>query len=232
MENKEIRIEYLTHTTGGDLEGVEEFKNNINKEYNLTIEKKRIEVLCGGVYELIIEITEDITLMELAKSYAEDAFKFYIGYKFKVIFKNIKSLFIKNEKNFPTVEKIKIKFKDCTVTIYEIYVNGVEENFEEIVSELIKFGSQNKKLLCKTQEIHIPIFNKKDNYKICKYRVKLESHETIKKFQKNDYQSYWGIQTNKKHKVYNLKKNKIRNKIFYTQETYDKLFFSVPRRKP
>ena len=38
------------------------------------------------IYDLIIEISEDLTLFELAKSYLEDGVKFYVGYNIKKIY--------------------------------------------------------------------------------------------------------------------------------------------------
>lgn len=221
---KSIKIEYWTFPEGQDFEGIEEFVYEIDKDYFLTVSKKRTDALGGGLYELIIEISEDLSLIELAKSYLEDGIKLYIGYQAKEIFKTIKKLFKKNKALNPSVEQIVVKFKDCKVIFYEVYKNGIEENFEIVILELIKVASENKKLFKKAKRVHVPIFNHKDSYNICDYRVKLNVDENITNFQKDDYLNFWGIKTKKKHLVYNVTKKKLTSKKFYTQNTYDKLF--------
>ncbi len=222
--SKSIKIEYWTYPEGKDFEGIEEFVNEIDKHYFLMVSKKRTDALGGGLYDLIIEISEDISLLELAKSYVEDGIKLYIGYQAKEIYNSIKSLFDKNKELKPSVQQISVQFKDCKVIFYEVYKNGIEENFEEAISVIINFAAANKKLFKKITEIHLPVFNHKDYYNICNYRVKLNVDENILDFVKEDYHNFWGIRTKKKYYVYNVKNNKLKRKKFYSQENYDKLF--------
>ncbi|HET8859410.1 hypothetical protein [Marivirga sp.] len=221
---KSIKIEYWTFPEGQDFHGIEEFVDEIDKDYFLTISKKRTDALGGGLYHLIIEIQEDLSLVELAKSYVEDGIKLYIGYQAKDIYKTIKKLFDKNKNLKPSVEQISVKFKDCNVIFYEIYENAIEENFESVITELIKAASEHKKIFKKAKEVHIPIFNQKDIYNICDYRVKLNVDENMTDFRKADFLKLWGIKFKKKHIVYNVQKNKMKKKKFYTQSSYNKLF--------
>lgn len=221
---KSIKIEYWTFPEGQDFDGIEEFVNEIDKDYFLTVSKKRTDALGGGLYDLIIEISEDLSLIELAKSYIEDGVKFYIGYHAKEIFKTIRKLFEKNKDLNPSVEQFSIKFKDCKVILYEVYENAIEESFESVITELIKVASEHKKTFKRAKEIHIPIFKHKDSYNICKYRVKLNVDENMTEFKKSDYLNFWGIKTKKKEFVYNVENGKLKNIKFYTQESYDKLF--------
>ncbi len=224
---KSIKIEYWTLPEGDDFDGIENFVKEIDKDYFLTVSKKRTDALGGGLYDLVIEISEDLSLMELTKSYIQDGVKLYIGYQAKEIYKVIKKLFEKNEDLHPTVEQISVKFKDCKVIFYEVYENGIEENFEEVITKLIQVASEQKIILKKAKEIHIPIFNHKDSNNICKYRVKLNVDENISEFKKVDYLNLWGIKTKKKEFVYNVPKGKLKKKKFCTQESYDDLFYSV-----
>jgi hypothetical protein len=221
---KSIKVEYWTFPEGQDFDGIEDFFDEIDKDYFLTISKKRTEGLGGGLYDLIIEISEDLSLMEISKSYVQDGIKLYIGYHAKDIYRTIKKLFEKNKDLNPSVEQISVKYRDCKVIIYEVYKNGIEENFEAVISELIQAASENKKIFKKAKEIHIPMFKHKDSYNICKYRVKLNVDENITEFDKKDYLNFWGIKTKKKKFVYNVLKSNIKKKKFYTQESYDKLF--------
>ena len=109
---KNIEIKYWTLPDGKDFDGIEDFIGEIDRDYYLEVTKKRTDALGGGLYDLIIEISEDLTLFELAKSYMEDGVKFYVGYNIKKIYESIKKLFDKNQDFHPSVEQIKIRFKD------------------------------------------------------------------------------------------------------------------------
>ena len=221
---KSIKIEYWTFPEGQDFDGIEEFVEEIDKDYFLTVSKKRTDSLGGGLYDLIIEISEDLSLVELTKSYVEDGVKLYLGYQAKEIYKTIRKLFEKNKDLKPSVEQISVKFKDCKVIFYEVYENAIEENFELVIAELIQTASEHKKIFKRAKEIHIPIFNQKDSYNICNYRVKLNFDENMTEFGKADFLKFWVIKSKKKHFVYNVQKKKMKKKKFYTQKSYDKLF--------
>ncbi len=83
MRYKKIDIEYWTYPEGDDFKDIDEFAKSIDHSYLLTLSKKRIDGCGGGLYDFVIKITEDISLLELAKSYAEDGIKVVIGYSLK-----------------------------------------------------------------------------------------------------------------------------------------------------
>lgn len=223
-ELKNIKIKYWTFPDGTDLKGIETFIDEVDSDYFLTVTKKRTDALGGGLYDLIIEISEDLSLIELAKSYLEDGVKLYIGYHAKTIYNSVKKLFESNEELRPSIEKISIKYKDCKVIFYETYENGIEENFENVIYQLFDFANSNKKWFKKIKQIHVPIFKHKDEYDLCEYRVKLNVDENITEFKSEDYTSFWGIQTKKKKYVYDVERKKKIKEEFYTQNGYDKLF--------
>src|SRR5690606_21566959 len=146
---------------------------DVDQNYLLTLSKKRTDACGGGLYDFIIKITEDISLLELAKSYAEDGVKVVIGYSLKKIFDSTKVLFEKNKELNPSIEELIIDYKDCKVRIYNIYKNGIEECFDEIMEQLCILRLSDKKFFKKIETIHLPIFNQKDWYKLCDYRVLL-----------------------------------------------------------
>jgi len=224
MRHKKIELEYWTYPEGNDFDKMDEFVDSVDKDYFLSINKKRTDALGGGLYEFIVKITEDISLLELAKSYAEDGIKILIGFSLKAIFTNVKELFHQNKKLGPAIQEITLDFKDCKIKIYEIYKNGIEESFDEIMEQLFIFRLENKKLFKKIKMIHIPILNHRDNYDLCDYRVKLNVDETVHEFSKQDYLNFWGITTKKKKIIYNVSDKKIIKEKFYTQKAYDKLF--------
>jgi hypothetical protein len=221
---KNIEINYWTYPDGKDFNGIEDFISEIDKDYFLTVTKKRTDALGGGLYDLIIEISEDLTLLELAKSYLEDGIKLYVGYNIKKIYESIKVLFEKNQDFNPTVEQIKIKFKDCTIYLYEVYQNGIAEAFDDFVKILIDLVLNKKIKFKKIKEIHSPIYNHRDSYDLCDYRVKLQYDENISEFKKADYLKFWGVKFKKKKMVYDVENGKFLKEKFYTQKAYDKLF--------
>lgn len=220
---KNIKIAYWTLPDGTDFKGIEHFVDEVDSDYFLTVSKKRTDTLGGGLYEFIIEISEDLSVIELAKGYIEDGIKCYVGYHAKTIYNSLKTLFAKNQDLIPRVERISIKFKDCKIIFYEVYENGIEENFEEVMKYLFKFASANEKKIKKIKEIHIPIFKYRDCYDLCDYRVKLNLDENIKHFTNKDYKTFWGVKFKNKKRIYDLKNKKLIKDKFYTQKEYDKL---------
>ncbi|GAB2797722.1 hypothetical protein GCM10027275_49070 [Rhabdobacter roseus] len=83
MRYKKIDIEYWTYPEGDDFKDISEFAKGVDQDYLLTLSKKRTDACGGGLYDLIIKVTEDISLLDLAKSYAEDGVKVAIGYSLK-----------------------------------------------------------------------------------------------------------------------------------------------------
>lgn len=223
MRHKRINIKYWTYTDGSDFSNFNEFVEKIDHSYFLSINRKRSDSAGGGIYDIVIKISENISIVELANSYLEDGIKVIIGYFLRSLFKPLKSLFNSNRAKNPGIDKIILDFKDCKIVLHEIYPNGIEDNFEDIMKKLFEFTLNNKKLFSKSKSIQIPIFKHRDSYDLCNYRVKLEIDEPITKFQKEDYTNYWGIKSKKKAQIYCVKEKQIVNEKFYTQKGYNKL---------
>ncbi|GAB2802963.1 hypothetical protein GCM10027275_56390 [Rhabdobacter roseus] len=92
------------------------------------------------------------------------------------------------------------------------------------MEQLCVLRLSDKKLFKKIKTIHLPIFNFKDWYKICDYRVLLNIDEPITKLAKDDFFNYWGISKKKNNYVYDVKNIKVFKQKFYTQKTYEKLY--------
>ncbi len=224
MRYKQIHIEYWTDPDGTDLNSLKEFANEVDRNYYLTINRKRADGYGGGFYDFIVKITEDITLLEMAKSYLEDGIKILIGISIKSTFDLLRRLFANNKKLEPYLDELIIDYRDCKIRIYNIYVGAIEECIDEIMKTLFEFRLDNKKLFKKTKTIHIPIFNEMDCYNLCEYRVLLNVDEPIVSCKRKDYFGYWGISAKKRNLVYNVSNKSIDKKNFYTQKSYDKLF--------
>ena len=224
MGFKEIQIDYWVYPDGEDFAEMAEFTNEVNRDYLLSINKKRGDGYGGGYYDLIIKIVEDISLLELAKSYAEDGIKIIVGYSLKTIFQSVKKLFKKNKELSPSIEELTIDYKDCKIKIYNLYENAIEDSFDEIIKKLSIFRLEQEKFFQKIKTIHIPIINHTDSYNLCEFRVKLNVDEPIGNFNKSYYFKHWGLKTKNKKYIFDLNENIIFEQNFFTQKGYDKLF--------
>lgn len=224
MRHKQIKISYWTYPEGDDFEDISGFTKEISHEYFLTVNKKRTDACGGGLYDIVVKITEDISLLELAKSYTEDGIKILIGYSLKPVFKSLKELFKKNEALKPSIEEIVLDFSDCKIRIYNYLGQEIEDIFDDLMEQLFLLRLSDKKFFKKVKTIHLPIVNHLDWYKLCDYRVILNVDEPIVKFTKEIYFGFWGVSTRQGKYVYDVDKKRLFKQVFYTQKTYDKLF--------
>jgi hypothetical protein len=231
IRHKSINIEYWIHPDGTDFNGMEQFSYNIDHESLLTINKKRTDALGGGLYDLLATITEDISIIELAKSYAQDGAKVLIGLTLSTFLKEIKDLFKKNKSLAPTLDKLLLDYKDCEVIVYSLYDTSIADAIKEILEKICIFQLRHKKLFKSIKRIHIPIIRHKDFYDLCEFRVKLQVDEPIEKFTKDYYFKYWGISTKKNKFIFDLENDKFIKKKFYTQKAYDKLYAKSHKTK-
>lgn len=224
MRFSEIQLAYWTDTDGVDFEQFDEFAEGLDHQYFLTVIKKRSDAAGGGIYDFVIKIIENFSLLDLANSYVEDGVKVLIGYSLKSILEGIKKLFAKNADKDPGIEKIILDFKDTKIIMYEIFPKGLESNFDRIMIELFKLRRNHFHLFEEKTAIHIPIFNHKDSYNLCDLRVKLDVDEPIVRFEDQDYLNLWGIKSRGKYYVYSVINNELEERKFYTQNKYNKLF--------
>ncbi len=199
---KSVNISYWIHPEGHDFRDIDVFTKKLDQNLFLTINKKRTDALGGGLYELAIKITEDISLKELAQSYAQDGAKILIGLYLKGLFSGLKELFKKNKPLTPSLDELIIDYKDCNVKIYNLYDNSIEESMESILETLCQFRLKNKKLFKSIKKIHLPIFKIKDCYDLCEFRVKLDID--MISFKQSDYLQYWGLTLNDKKVIYSV----------------------------
>ncbi|WP_411377466.1 hypothetical protein ACLHWS_11825 [Flavobacterium psychrophilum] len=101
MQNTKINIKYWTNPEGEDFKGISVL---FNTNYLLKINKKRTDTCGGGLYDIVIKITEDISFIELAKSYLEDGLKVLIGLAIKPVFVSLKKLFKTNKVLNPSIQ--------------------------------------------------------------------------------------------------------------------------------
>jgi hypothetical protein len=222
MKKTKIKISYWTYPEGKNFEGLDEFKNSLKGNYDVEIKSQKTDALGGGLYELVINIINNLTLEQFISSYIQDGIKLTLALYLGHFFKKIKFLFENNQKFRTDVEKIKFEFEDSKIFIYSLYKNSLIDNFEEILKFIVKnYEIMKKTSKNKIKEIHIPIFDKEDYYKLCRYRVKLKIDENIPNFQKKDYFKFWGVRTYQNDFIYSIKSKQLSMGKFYTQKQYD-----------
>jgi hypothetical protein len=224
MRFKTVKIDYWVDTDGKDFPNIDEFCKSVDFNYFLKVNKKRTDSLGGGLYELVIRITEDLTLMAVAQSYLQDGVKAIINKTIKSTLENLKILFDKNKDLSPTVDTLILDYNDCKIKIYRLFSKSIESVIDELGDEICKFYLNHPDAFKDIKKIHIPILNHKDSYELCDYRVKLNYDEPIMEFHKDDYFKFWGLTTSSGKKVYDLSKDSIVDQVFYTQKSYDRLF--------
>lgn len=221
VQNTKINIKYWTNPEGEDFKGISVL---FNTNYLLKINKKRTDTCGGGLYDIVIKITEDISFIELAKSYLEDGLKVLIGLAIKPVFVSLKKLFKTNKVLNPSIQELVLDFSDCKIKIYNHLQNDIEDIFDDLVIELFNLRLKNKKFFKRVKTIHIPIVKRPDYYKLCNNRVIFTIDEPIRKITKEFYFGYWGLSTSKGKHIYDVKVKTISKEKFYTYKSYEKLF--------
>jgi hypothetical protein len=224
MRYKRINIEYWTDPYGTDFIGLNDLVKNMDQNYLLTINRKRTDASGGGLYDLLVKITEEISILDLAQSYVQDGVKVLIGYSLHSLLKELKLLFKNNQNLRPSLDILYLDYKDCQVIIYNLYESSIEHTIQNILKHLCQFQLNHQEDFGTIKKIHIPVINYKDYYGLCEFRVKLEVDEPITEFTKDYYFKFWGLTTKNGKFVYDIKKDKITNQVFFTQKSYNKLF--------
>lgn len=226
---QQIKISYWTYPDGEEFEALDVFKKEVSNEYALEIKSEKTDAMGGGLYELALELINNINLEDFIKDYVkgfvEDGIKIGLGHFWRPLFKMIKNLFNKNEKFKPGIESLRLVFNDCEIIIYPIYSNSIDQVMDDIMQKLSEhFLEIRRKAKSKITSIHIPIFNQIDTYEVCFYRVKLNVDENIPKFSKDDYFKLWGIKCESRSDlVYDVSQGVGIQTRFYTQHEYDEL---------
>lgn len=225
MRKPHLEISYWTDPEGEDFEGFQEVVDELVTDYDVSITRERTDAMGGGLYELIIQINNNIDFSEVLKFLAEEGASATLGYFGKIIIEKLKNLFTKNKKLEPGIACAKIIFLDIEIIIHSLYDGSISEVMDKIVQSLTKhFLTIRKGTNSPIKSIHIPIFNRVDTYNVCAYRVKLNVDENIPSFGQDDYFKLWGIRCEDGGQfVYDLGGESLLNVNFYTQEEYDVL---------
>lgn len=224
MNKPLTHITYWTYPEGDEFEGLDQFKSELSKVSDIKLESTKTDACGGGLYELAIQVVQDMNILEFVKSYTEDAIKFGIGFYFKQVFSAIKALFKKNQNYEPDVESVKIVFRDVEIFLHSIYKDSIDAAIQEVLGSLsLHYEAIMRRVDSKILSIHIPIFNHVDAYEVCAYRVRLNCDENIENFKKEDYFKLWGIRCDAGDFIYDLGKRDVLKTRFYTQEEYDEL---------
>jgi len=235
MKKPALNISYWTRSDG-DFTDIEEFKNALKENYEVELMRKTSDALGGGLYELAIQVYNDLTLREFLQSYVEDAVKWALVFFAKDIFQAVKQLFGKNEKHKPGIQSVTIKFRDAEIVFYSLYPNNIAENIESTAKAFLDHSSMLAKgVSSKIMSVHIPIFfhtekvgaqsnHKREAFEITAYRVRLRVDETITNFSADDYKKLWGIRCENSDYVYEVASQRMVEARFFLEEEYWKLW--------
>lgn len=151
-----------------EFEGIEEFKSELEKEYQFQLRPKWIPACSEGAeFWMTIFVNSELAkflVSAVVGGIAWDLIK--VGaknYVFTPFFKALENLNTKNEKNWGglSILKFKFQFDDC-----EIYVGGLNKNFTSIMSSVFNEISKKK-----------PRFEKEVGQEIIKIELPIEVDE-------------------------------------------------------
>lgn len=225
MEKIKVKISYWTYPEGDQFEKLDGFENDLENEYELEITSQKTDAMGGGLYELAIEIYNNVNFEDITKGLIEDGIKVGLGYFWKPLFKKVKELFRRNKKYKPDIDVARFIFRDIEIFLYPIFPNSIEKVIDNAIKTLsLHFPKIKQKTNVKPKSIHIPIFNRTDLYEVCAYRVKLNVDENISEFSEDDYFKLWGIRCESEDDfIYNVESGSVIKTRFYTQFEYDQL---------
>lgn len=221
MNEISIHIKYYAFQDNFDLEdfqGINDFKNEVSKEYVSNI--KGIPVgRGGGVYELIINTIINSTLQDflnmLIGGVVYDTVKF--GSKsllLKPFFKAFEKLNSQNS-NGIGIREFRLKFEETEIIIKSIDEIGIYQIVPKVFKKLITIypNLKHTKSQHYPQQISIPVLFDKNINKSHhpKYREPLVEEEYLENLNKEQYFHFWGLNYEFTHEqlVFDLEKNSL-----------------------
>lgn len=225
----EIRYDAFIYNDGvEELEDIEYFKEEINKNYNNIVKANPVG-RGSGAYEFIIHFIGDLPLQDYIKILFG-----YLGVKVinkstdklleRYVFVPLQTSYQKLKRNNPVLDcyKFQIELKDVNIFIYKTSKNSIFSNFNKILQQISEHIKNIEKIEeYKITAIHIPavldVFN---GYKV--YRAPLGEEETTNLSDK-DYFSFWGVEycSSQLSAVYDLNSKSILSDYrFYTEEEF------------
>ena len=164
MNDLFISIEYNDR----EFEGIDEFKNELKKDYHFQLRPKWIPTCSEGA-EFWMTIYVNSELVSFLVSAVTDGMIWDLikvgtkKYVFTPIFQALERLNTKNEQNWNglSILKFKFQFDDC-----EIYVGGLNKNFTSIMSSVFREIAKKK-----------PWFEKQIGQEVIKIELPIEKYD-------------------------------------------------------
>ncbi len=210
----QIKYDAFPDDSGGleDFRGIEEFKQEIEENYNCFI-KGQGTGRGGSAYELIIHFISNLHWADLSTLIAIDFAKKVVtkaesSLLERLLFKPVQNAYhkLKDKNDILDCFSFQIELQDIKVFMYRTSENSLILNLEKILKAITTHQTQLIQTdSCKIDEIHIPVvLDILNGSKIL--RTPLGMTET-KSIDKSDYFRYWGItyNHNQQRTIYDLK---------------------------
>jgi len=214
------------------LDGVTEFKSELQDNYAVSVVRGRRGPLGGGLYQLAVEFLSRLSLGEIVRILLEGATydllksgtdSFFIR-PFLEAYNRFKSR--QKQEGRVGIDRIRLVFQDSAITMERLphtdllaelggIFRAVAENFEYITHGS---GSQ-------LFELYIPIFEDTSDQRVCKYRTLLSVDETldVSRISRVDYFKFWGLQyysDGSPSRVYDVEHRGVIEESFCTESEY------------
>lgn len=225
-----MRVSYWAEKTGDwalhDLAGIDDFRRELAADYVSIVQGRPGDL--GGLHQLAVEFVSSISLFDVANFLAQGiAFdlirygtKAFVLRPFLTAYKKLRD---RNEKTGVDIEQLRIVFQDTSVTIWNIYDDGIFTNLGQIVSTLAaRYGSMILSSGEPPFEIHVPVFEDAAADRLCRFRVPLDVDETVRNPTAEYYFRFWGIEYDyaRAYRVYDVQRDLLLDTEFYTRQRY------------
>jgi hypothetical protein len=225
-----VCIEYWIATdhpaTFDDLEGIDEFREELSQEY-VSLVRGRPSGAGGAVFIILHFISQlpwshvaQIILEGAAYDIIKEGARSFILRPFLAAYKKLK---LRNVKKAINLNELKIDFQDCQIVIHEVSDDTIGDNLEIILRSLAEHyawlaldGGEFP------IEIHVPVVEDPDEHRDRRFRVVAHVDESITGKGPGDYILYWGLTYDRASttKVYDVPSKTILHEPFNTVEQY------------
>jgi hypothetical protein len=199
--NTSVKVTYWAIPTGSesmsDLEGINEFRKELEKDYVTSVHGRRTDALGGGCYDLVIELISNVSISDVAawlmSGVAFDVLKHGSN---SLILRPLLSAYQKlkerNTEHDVSIEELRIIFRDATLVIYNVgdLFKNIEGILKAVAQHYSKTASRSGEM---PYEIHIPIVEDTTADRLTRFRVLLDVDETVIPAIPAVYYKYWGL---------------------------------------
>lgn len=226
-----ITINYWVGET--NLDGVPEFRAELEGRYAVSLVRPRAGGLGGGLYQLWVEFVSQLTLAEAVRVLLE-------GAAYDLIKSGTNAFFIRpfldaykrfrqrNENTRLGIDHIRFVFQDFSINIERLPRTDVLAELERILRTVAEHFETLMKAAKKTSrdhlfEVHIPVFEDYTSERVSRFRTLLTTDETldVAAITTADYLRFWGLEYGiSESEVYDVNNKTVIHEPFLTEQQY------------